>query len=65
MLTTGAARSIRKIAEREGVGETYVGLLLPLGFLPPALVEQVLAGTQPVEMTAGKLVWDTNVPIKR
>lgn len=64
MLTTGAAKSIKEIAEREGVGETYVSQLLPLGFLPPALVEQVLAGEQPAELTAGKLVWDTDMPLR-
>lgn len=64
MLTTGAAKSIREIAEREGLGETYVGQLLPLGFLPPAMVEQTLAGKPPAEMTAGRLVWSTDVPLR-
>ena len=64
MLTTGVAKSIREIAEREGVGETYVGQLLPLGFLPPALVERVLAGAQPAELTAAKLVWNIDVPLR-
>jgi DNA invertase Pin-like site-specific DNA recombinase len=64
MLTTGAARSIREVAELEGVGETYVGLLLTLGFLPPALVEQVLSGDQPTELTADKLIWNTDMPLK-
>lgn len=64
MLTTGAAKSIKEIAERECVGETYVGLLLPLGFMPPALVEQVLTGTHPPELTASGLVWSTDVPMR-
>ena len=64
MLTTGAAKSIREIAEREGLGEIYVGQVLPLGFLSPALVEQVLAGTQPPEMTSGGLSWSTGLPVR-
>lgn len=64
MLMTGEARSIEEIAEREGVGATYVGQLLPLGFLSPVLVERVLSGTQPAELTAGGLIWKTDVPLR-
>ena len=61
MLTSGEARSLEEIAEREGVGRTYVAQLLPLGFLEPKLVEQVLSGSQPSELTAAELVWKTPV----
>jgi hypothetical protein len=43
---------IAEIAKREGFTGRYVALLLDLAFLPPALVQDVGAGRQPVEMTA-------------
>lgn len=64
MLITGEARSIEEIAKREGIGATYIGQLLPLGFLAPDLVERILAGTQPAEFTAGALIWKTEVPLR-
>jgi DNA invertase Pin-like site-specific DNA recombinase len=64
MLMTGGASSIEEIAEREGVGATYVGQLLPLGFMAPALVERVVSGTHPAELTAGGLIWKTDVPLR-
>jgi DNA invertase Pin-like site-specific DNA recombinase len=54
-LVTGRATSIAEIAEREGMTGRYVARLLDLAFLPPALVEDIVAGRQPVEMTAETL----------
>ena len=54
-LVSGRARSIREIATREGVPDRYVSRLLEIAFLPPSLVEDILDGRQPVEMTAEKL----------
>jgi hypothetical protein len=64
MLMSGEARSIQEIAEWEGVGATYVGQLLPLGFLAPALVERIVSGAQPAEFTAGNLIWKIEVPLR-
>ncbi|HQZ12003.1 MAG TPA: recombinase family protein [Devosia sp.] len=64
MLMSGEARSIDEIAEREAVGATYVGQLLPLGFLSPAVVDRILRGVQPAEATAARLVWKTEVPLQ-
>jgi DNA invertase Pin-like site-specific DNA recombinase len=54
-LVSGRAKSIADIAEREGVTGRYVARLLDLAFLPPTLVEDIVAGRQPVEMTAETL----------
>jgi hypothetical protein len=64
MLMTGEATSIEEIAERERLGAAYVGQLLPLGFLDPDQVEGVLLGDQPHELTAGELIWRSEVPLK-
>jgi hypothetical protein len=54
-LVSGRAKSIADIAEREGVTGRYVARLLDLAFLPPSVVEDIVAGRQPVEMTAETL----------
>ncbi len=50
-LLTGKAASIQAIAREEGVTEGYVGRLLPLTFLAPELVDTILQGRQPPELT--------------
>jgi site-specific DNA recombinase len=54
-LATGRAESVRAIARREGVTPRYVSRLLELAFLPPKLVEAILADTQPADVTAESL----------
>jgi DNA invertase Pin-like site-specific DNA recombinase len=46
-LLNGKARSIDEIAGRSGVTPSYVGRILPLGFLAPDIVESILAGKHP------------------
>lgn len=62
-LVSGRAGSLVEIAEAEGVTESYVGRLLPLTFLAPAIVESVLAGTQPVHVTTEMLTKRVDLPI--
>ena len=62
-LVSGRAGSLVEIAKAEGVTETYVGRLLPLAFLAPDIVESVLAGTQPVHVTAELLTKRVDLPI--
>jgi site-specific DNA recombinase len=54
-LVTGRAKSVNEIAAREGLTPRYVARLLDLAFLPPTLVEAILEGRQPVDMTAEQL----------
>ncbi len=44
-----------EIARREGVGKQYVSRLIRLAFLAPAIVEQIVEGRQPPELTAQEL----------
>jgi hypothetical protein len=51
----GAAQSVRALVERHGVDQGDVSRLLPLAFLAPDIVEAILEGRQPIELTAARL----------
>jgi hypothetical protein len=51
MLEEGRYASISEMAKAEGVERGYVGSLLRLTLLAPALVEAILAGRQPEGVT--------------
>jgi len=55
-LRSGKVNSIRDIAKSEGVTESYVVRVLRLGFLAPEIVEAIVEGRQPVDLTADRLV---------
>jgi site-specific DNA recombinase len=46
---------VSEIAQREGDAPGYVSRLLELAFLQPKLVEAILAGAQPPDITAETL----------
>jgi hypothetical protein len=50
-----SGRSMSEIARRDGVGKQYVSRLIRLAFLAPEVVERVVAGRQPPELTAQAL----------
>ena len=54
-LVGGGSRSLRELAERDGITRRYVRRLVDLAFLSPELVEAILQGRQPVELTATRL----------
>jgi site-specific DNA recombinase len=54
-LATGRARSLQELARRDGITRRYIRRLLCLAFLSPELVEAILHGWQPVELTATRL----------
>jgi len=62
-LAAGRAGSIQAIADREGMTQRYVSRLLPLAFLAPELVEAILAGRQPADLTAARLVNQIDLPL--
>jgi hypothetical protein len=63
-LATGRARSLRQIAERDGITRRYIRRLVDLAFLSPRLVEAILQGRQPVELTATRLT-ELDLPLDR
>jgi len=55
-LAAGRARSLRELAERDGITRRYVRRFVDLAFLSPELVEVILQGRQPVDLTATRLI---------
>ena len=62
-LTSGRACTFAKIAEQEGLGHRYVRNLLPLAFLSPEIIEVILNGTQPVNLTTERLTKRVDLPL--
>jgi site-specific DNA recombinase len=54
-LATGRARSPQELAKRDGISWRYIRRLVNLAFLSPQLVQAILQGRQPVELTATRL----------
>ena len=54
-MVKGEVASIRKIAREEGMDEGDVSRFMPLAFLAPEIVEAILSGRQPPELTAERL----------
>jgi DNA invertase Pin-like site-specific DNA recombinase len=54
-LATGHAKSLQELAKRDGISRRYIRRLVGLAFLSPELVEAILQGRQPVELTATRL----------
>jgi hypothetical protein len=64
-ISTGKARSLAAIAAREGLSVRYVGRLIRLAFLAPDIIEQIVKGCQPPELTAESLLRDrTQLPLE-
>jgi hypothetical protein len=54
-LATSRARSLQELAKRDGISRRYIRRLISLAFLSPQLVEAILQGRQPVELTTTRL----------
>jgi site-specific DNA recombinase len=55
--------SVRAIARREQVAARYVRELLPLGFLAPTIIEAIVAGRQPPDLTVIQLLRRLDLPL--
>ena len=62
-LISGEVATMAEICAAEGLSDSYVGRLLPLAFLAPSIVEDILAGTQPATRTANGLTWGGELPL--
>ena len=60
-LLSGEATSLRAIAREHGVTPRYVGRLLRCAFLAPEIVDAILQGQQPPQLTLARLC--TNLPL--
>ncbi len=61
-IAKGEITTVRDITRQEGVDEGDVSRFLPLAFLAPDIVEAILTGRQPVELTPEKLKRLRNLP---
>jgi site-specific DNA recombinase len=62
-LVSGKAMSTKQIATREGLSDSYVRHLVPLGLLAPMIVESICLGRQGVTLTAERLKAHAKLPI--
>jgi hypothetical protein len=63
-LVSGRVASMVEIGKREKLGKRYVSRVIRLAFLAPEIVEQIVNGCQPPELTAQSLLNDrTELPL--
>ncbi len=62
-LKNGKVISISAIAKRDGLHSADVSRVLPLAFLAPDIVEAILDGRQPTELTAARLKRMRDLPV--
>ena len=62
-LATGRIKNMAEIVSREGVDKSYVSRVVNLAFLAPDIIESILAGQQPADFSAEKLIRRTHLPI--
>ena len=55
-LSSGKTTSITAIAKREGIDKGYVSHLINLAFLAPDIIEAILTGNQPADLTLHHLI---------
>lgn len=54
-LKSGSIRSVEEIAIKENINPSDVSRYLPLAFLAPDIVEAILEGSQPFDLTVHKI----------
>jgi hypothetical protein len=61
-LENGEATTVMDLVAQFGLGESYVRKILPIGFLAPDLMEQILDGRQPARLQIGHIC-DGKLPL--
>jgi site-specific DNA recombinase len=61
-LTTGKVKNMAEIVSREGVDKSYVSRVVNLAFLAPDIIESIMAGQQPADLSAEKLIKRVDLP---
>ena len=60
---SGGVTSFSQLSVQEGIDERYVRRVLPLAFLAPEIVQTILAGKQPLDLTAKRLIRTIDLPL--
>jgi len=63
-LAAGEFQTAREISHRTGIGTGEVSRIIQLAFLAPDIVEAVLAGRQPIELTPRRLMRIGELPLE-
>ena len=61
--TSGQAKTIKEIADKEGVTAGYITRVMYMGFMNPELMEAICKGVQPPDLTAVRLLGLGNLPL--
>jgi hypothetical protein len=61
---TGRVATLAEIAAQHGVDKGYVSRVVTLAFLAPDIVEDIVTGRQPADLTAQKLLRQTQLPLE-
>lgn len=62
-LNSGEASSLNALAQREGMGRTYLIRMLRLAYLAPDVIEAIQAGREPDGLTVNKLMKAVQLPL--
>ena len=62
MLDNGTYGCIEDIARAERINGSFVSRVIRLALLAPDIVEAILGGCQPANLTASRLLQDTRIP---
>lgn len=62
-LVSGKVRNMGEIAAREGKDKSYISRVMSLAFLAPDITESIIAGRQPVDLIAEKLIKRLHLPL--
>ncbi|MBP0465212.1 recombinase family protein [Roseomonas sp. PWR1] len=61
-LVSSTAPSLTAVAAEQGISQSYATRLVRLAWLAPDIVEAILGGCQPANLTASRLMQDTRIP---
>jgi site-specific DNA recombinase len=61
-LVLSTAPSLTAVAAEKGISQSYATRLVRLAWLAPDIVEAILGGCQPANLTAARLMQDTRIP---
>jgi len=62
-LAEGRFHSLQELGRQEGVGDRYLGAIMPLAFVSPRLTRQILEGQHPPDLTADRLIKRIELPL--